>query len=191
LIAPTLLASLALHAAAIGFVMWGDAGDISASGEIAVLLGESTVAIPKPRMRPKIVSRVREDEKANAQTVVETDFGAGNAPRAEASKVTATEILDLSSLQTHPYFAKLSKILTEAKRGLIPSEGRSEEFTIQLGIGDSGQILGVHVTGIESRLKFELSERMSRLSFLPELPKDVLFGRDKIEIRYRVLFPYK
>ncbi len=196
--APALLFSLMLHAAAVGIVMWTTAGAPTANSTNAeVWIADMQVVTSKPRpveRRPK-PSQQTQTSKVDA-TLATPETPSSEAPSIEsdltegAPSETASEIFDLTSVQTHPYFLKLSKILNEAKRGLLPHDGHPEQFAVQIGIAENGRILGVHIAGENSRLKDELTERMARLGFLPALPKDIFSDREKIEIRYRVLFQH-
>ncbi len=191
---PTLFFSLVLHAAAVGVVMWTASGaPLQTQENNEVWLGDLEIARSEPRVvqrrpkpppvqlgAPEVAAVVPSPDPQSATTEV----------TASARAVTASEIFELTSVQTHPYFLKLSKILNEAKRGLLPHDGHAEQFFVHIGIGGNGQVLGVDIAGDESRLKIELAERMARLGFLPALPKDIFLDREKIEIRYRVLFQY-
>ncbi len=191
---PALMFSLVLHAAAVGVVMWTISGaPLQTQANSEVWLGDLEIARSEPRVvhrRPKTTS-VQIETPDVASVLASPDTLRVNTEVNVSSPLeTASEIFELTSVQTHPYFLKLAKILNEAKRGLLPHDGHPEKFLVQIGIGGNGQVLGVDIAGDESRLKFELAERMARLGFLPALPKDIFMGRDKIEIRYQVLFQY-
>ncbi len=187
-----LLFSAALHAAATSWVLWVGGNESSDVTTEVWLVDESPrVRSVRPthpihKVFPRRVSATQA-ESLPASAALEP-AGAVREPTTSDILTTANEIFDLSSPQTHPYFSRLRRILSDSKRGLIATEGSAEQFLIQIAIKGSGEIIAVNVSGEDSRLKSELKERMARIGFVPELPAEILFGKDHVEIRYRVLF---
>lgn len=191
------LFSIALHAAVTGIGFWNDSG-APAPASPEVWLEDTKLATPpsayqKHRPKPKSIESIPAQAKEPVRPIESASASnetaaVGTTRNLLAQTTTANEIFDLSSPQSHPYFDRLRRHLSEAKRGLAAADGHSEQFSIQLGIRSSGEITNVQVAGEESRLKLELSQRMARIAFLPALPEDILLGKQRIEIRYRVLF---